>query len=415
MKWIKPSEISGRIQAPASKSLMIRASAAAALGLGESLIRNPSFCDDALAGLRLAEGLGALVCRTGDGVRIEGGAGRVSSFVNCGESGLCMRMFAPIFALFERETRLSGEGSLLSRPMRMLESPLTEMGVEVGTKDGYPPLAIRGPIRTGSVRIDGSLSSQFLTGLLMALPLFPEDSQLRVDGLKSKPYAALTISLLARFGISIEADPGFSHFQIKGGQSYRSIEYRVEGDWSGAAFILTAAAIRGEATVENLRPDSLQADRRVLEALRAAGAELILREDSVTVRRRDLKAFDFDAADCPDLFPPLAALALNCAGTSRIFGVGRLKHKESDRAAVLFEELSGLGAAIAIREDVLEIARSRIRGGTLDAHNDHRIAMAGALAGLASESGVRVEGAECVAKSYPRFFEDLESLGGDIS
>ena len=182
-----------------------------------------------------------------------------------------------------------------------------------------------------------------------------------------------------------------------------------------AALILTAAAVRGETTVENLRPDSLQADRRVLEALRAAGAELILREDSVTVRRRDLKAFDFDATDCPDLFPPLAALALNCAGTSRIFGAGRLKHKESDRAAVLFKELSGLGAAIVVREDVLEVARSRIRGGTLDAHNDHRIAMAGALAGLASESGVRVEGAECVAKSYPRFFEDLESLGGDIS
>ena len=226
---------------------------------------------------------------------------------------------------------------------------------------------------------------------------------------------ALTISLLDRFGIAIEADPGFTRFRIKGGQSYRSGEYRVEGDWSGAAFILVAAAVGGEATVEGLSPNSLQADRRVLEALRAAGAELILAEDAVTVRCGDLRAFEFDATECPDLFPPLAALGLHCAGTSRIFGAGRLKHKESDRAAALVEELSGLGAAIAVRGDVLEIAPSRVRGGTLDARNDHRIAMAGALAGLASGAGVRVEGAECVAKSYPRFFEDLESLGGDVS
>ena len=150
MRWIKPSTIKGRIKAPASKSLMIRASAAAALGLGGSLIRNPSFSDDGLAGLRAAEGLGARVLRTGDGVVIEGGAGRASNSVNCGESALCMRLFAPVFALFGRGTILSGEGSLLLRPMRMLESPLAEMGVAVRTKDGYPPLSIRGPIRTGA-------------------------------------------------------------------------------------------------------------------------------------------------------------------------------------------------------------------------------------------------------------------------
>ncbi|MGE5741276.1 MAG: 3-phosphoshikimate 1-carboxyvinyltransferase [Candidatus Aminicenantes bacterium RBG_16_66_30] len=415
MKWIKPSRISGRIQAPASKSLMIRASAAAALSHGGSLIRNPSFCDDALAGLRAAEALGGRVSRTGDGVRIEGGAGPVSAFVNCGESALCLRLFAPIFALFDRETTLSGEGSLVSRPMRMLEPPLAQMGVAFGTKDGRLPLSIRGPLRNGKVRIDGSISSQLLSGLLTALPLFSEDSEIRVDGLKSKPYVALTMSLLARFGISIEADPGFSHFRIKGGQSYRSVEYRVEGDWSGASFVLAAAAIRGEAIVTGLSPDSPQADRRVLEALRAAGAEVITGEDAVTVRRRHLRAFEFDATDCPDLFPPLAALALSCSGTSRIAGAGRLKHKESDRAAALVEELSGLGAAIEVRGDALEVAGSRIRGGTLDSRNDHRIAMAGAVAGLASGSGVRIEGAECVAKSYPRFFEDLESLGGDVS
>jgi 3-phosphoshikimate 1-carboxyvinyltransferase len=416
MKWIRPSEIRGRLQAPPSKSLMIRATASALLGRGESRIMNPSGCDDALAALRMARALGARVENAVDAVVISGGAGPVSDVLDCGESGLCMRMFTPIAALSGRETRITGEGSLTTRPMRMMENPLRNMGVRFRSTDGHAPLMIQGPIQTGNVRIDGSLSSQFLSGLLTALPLFHQDSEVRVDNLRSRPYAEMTLEVLSRFGVAVDADPNRTVFRIPGGQSYRSTTFAVEGDWSGAAFILSAAAICGEATVDNLREDSLQADQRVLEALRSSGALVFVAGNSVTVCRSDPKAFDFDATDCPDLFPPLAALALNCPGTCRIYGASRLRHKESDRASALIKELSGLGADIALRNGWLEIAGpARIGTGTVNSHGDHRIAMAGALAGLVSEGGVGVVGSECVTKSYPRFFEDLRSLGGDVS
>ena len=416
MKWIRPSEIRGRLQAPPSKSLMIRATASALLGRGESRIKNPSRCDDALAGLRIVRALGAHVENAVDAVVISGGAGPVSDVLDCGESGLCMRMFTPIAALSGRETLITGDGSLTTRPMRMMENPLRDMGVRFRSADGHAPLMIQGPIQTGNVRIDGSLSSQFLSGLLTALPLFHQNSEVRVDNLRSRPYAEMTVEVLSRFGVAVDADPDRRVFRIPGGQSYRSTIFAVEGDWSGAAFLLAAAAICGEVTVDNLREDSLQADRRVLEALRSSGALVTIAGDSVTVRRSDPKTFDFDATDCPDLFPPLAALALSCPGTCRIYGAGRLRHKESDRASALIKELSGLGADIALRNDWLEIVGpARIGTGTVNSHGDHRIAMAGALAGLVSGRGVGVVGPECVAKSYPGFFEDLRSLGGDVS
>ncbi len=416
MKLIRPSEIRGRIPAPASKSLMIRATAAAVLARGATRIANPSACQDALAGLDVAIALGASVERAAGDVVINPASGPLSGTLNCRESGLCMRMFTPIAALSGRETLVTGEGSLASRPMGLMEMPLRELGVGFRASEGHAPLAVRGPLKSGKIRIDGSLSSQFLTGLLAALPLCPGDSEVRVDNLKSKPYAAMTIAVLSRFGATIEAAPGFTEFRVPGGQSYRGTTYAVEGDWSGAAFLLVAAALCGEATVDNLHADSLQADRRILDALAAAGAGISISAEAVTIRRGDLKAFDFDATDCPDLFPPLAALASQCRGTSRIHGAGRLKHKESDRASALIEELSGLGADIALREDILEISGpATFRNGRVDSRNDHRIAMAGALAGLASKTGVEVSDTECVAKSYPGFFEDLEALGGDVT
>jgi 3-phosphoshikimate 1-carboxyvinyltransferase len=416
MKLIRPSEISGKIQAPPSKSLMIRATASALLSSGATRIRNPSVCDDARAALDLVERLGAGITRAEDAVVITAGANPVRDDLNCRESGLCMRMFAPIAALSGRETTMTGGGSLTARPMGFMEEALRALGVSFRATGGHAPLSIRGPLAAGKIRIDGSLSSQFLTGLLTALPLCPGDSEIRVDHLKSKPYAAMTMAVLSSFGVAVEADRDFEFFRIPGRQSYRCPDYAIEGDWSGASFILAAAALCGEATVANLRRDSLQADRLFLDALDSAGALIDAGEDSVSVRRAELKSFEFDATDCPDLFPPLAALALRCQGTSRILGAGRLRHKESDRASILIKELSGLGARIVLRGDALEIEGPvRIRGGRVDSHNDHRIAMAGALAGLLSDEGVEISGPECVGKSYPDYFEDLKALGGDVT
>jgi 3-phosphoshikimate 1-carboxyvinyltransferase len=415
MRSIKPSAIKGTAVAPASKSMMIRATAAALLAPEGSRILEPSLCDDALAALRVARALGADVAGLDAGIGISGGGGPRSDTLDCGESGLCMRMFTPIAALWNRLFLVTGEGSLLSRPMGLLEQPLREAGVFIRTQDGFPPLSVRGPLRGGKLALDGSQSSQVLTGLLMALPLCAEDSEIQAADLKSRPYAAMTVSLLARFGVVIDAAPDLRAFHITGGQHYRGTTYKVEGDWSAGAFLLAAGAIAGEVTVGNLDPRSDQADRKVVEALESAGADMEIGDGSVTVRRAALRGFDFDATDCPDLFPPLVALACFCPGRTRIAGAGRLKHKESDRAIALLGGFTSLGAAISLDGDLLAIEGGRLKGGVLHSRSDHRIAMAGAVAGLGSDEGVSVTSSGCVAKSYPGFFDDLRSLGGDIS
>lgn len=414
MRSITRSRISGTIDAPPSKSLMIRAAAAALLARESSRILGPSSCDDARAALRIIEALGADVVDRGPEIAISGGGSPRRDTLDCGESGLCMRMFTPVAALWGRLFLVTGDGSLSARPMGLLEGPLREAGVLIGTRDGFPPLSVRGPLRGGKIAVDGSQSSQLLTGLLTALPVCAEDSEVRVANLKSKPYAAMTISLLSRFGVTVESDPGLRVFRVAGGQRYRGTAYRVEGDWSAAAFLLVAGAVAGTVTVRNLDLRSEQADRKVVEALESAGARVSVSDGSITAEHGALRGFDFDATDCPDLFPPLVALAGLCRGRTRISGAARLRHKESDRAAALLEEFAALGVRISLDRDRLEIEGGALRGGALDARNDHRIAMAGALAGLGSEEGVSVRGPDCVSKSYPGFFDDLVSLGGEV-
>ena len=415
MKWIKPSPVNGSVQAPASKSLTIRATAAALLSKGETAIIGPSLCGDALASFGIAAALGARVER-GDGeIRIRGGAIVGENVLDCRESGLSMRLFAPICALREETFTLRGSGSIRTRPMGMIEGPLRELGALCRTDGGYAPVEVRGPLEGGKAEVDGSLGSQLLSGLLMALPLCRRESQLCVRNLKSRPYAAMTVDLLTRFGITVLPDEKFEHVGIPGKQKYKPISLRIEGDWSGAAFLLVAGAAGGRVTVHNLMHRSSQPDRAVLEALDAAGAKITREEESITVGRADLKGFAFDASESPDLFPPLAVLACTAAGKSRVYGVSRLKHKESDRGLALLEELGRIGAKIAIDDDLMVIEGTRLRGGVIDSRGDHRIAMAGAVAGLVSKAGVGIRGWPCVAKSYPDFFEDLRSLGGEVS
>jgi 3-phosphoshikimate 1-carboxyvinyltransferase len=394
---------------------MIRAVAAASLADGDSEIRNPAFCDDALAALGAVVALGSKVACSERTVKIKGRGRPVKTAFDCGESGLCLRLFAPVAALGKKEITLSAQGSLKTRPVGMIEAPLAELGVTCHSNGGFPPLKVKGPLQGGRAVLDGSVSSQFLTGLLTALPVCEGDSELKVLRLVSRPYVELTISVLERFGVSVSWDRDQDIFKIKGGQRYKPQKYEVEGDWSAAAFHLVAGALAGRITVDRLAVDSCQADRRILDVLRAAGASVSIGESAVTVEAGELKAFDFDATDSPDLFPPLAALACFCDGLSSIRGVYRLKHKESDRARALVEELSRIGAHLEIRGNVMRIRGSRLEGGVVSSRGDHRLAMAGAVAGLRAGHGVRVEGYQAVAKSYPRFFEDLASVGGDIT
>ncbi len=412
-KSVRPSTISGSVKAPPSKSVMQRAVAAALLDERESRLRSISDCNDGVAALRVAELLGASVMRSGDEVRIRGGLKPSGDPLNCGEGGLCIRMFTPIASLVERPLTITGEGSLLVRPVDMIEKPLRNLGVTCSTNNGFPPIRVQGPLRGGVAEVDGRVSSQFLTGLLLALPIAAADSELRVIDLKSIAYVDITLMMLRAFGVEVD-HTDYATFRIRGGQHYTVGDFTVEGDWSAAAFLLVAGAIAGKVKVTGVRPDSAQADRGILRVLELAGVALDISEHAIIAGRSSLNAFTFDATHCPDLFPPLVALACNCRGTTHIRGVERLRHKESDRAAVLMREFSHLGAHMEIAGNTMQIRGGELTGGSAFANNDHRIAMALAVAALTAGGEVVIDDAESVAKSFPSFFEKLAQIGGDI-
>ena len=267
---------------------------------------------------------------------------------------------------------------------------------------------------TGNTIVDGSLSSQFLTGLLMALPLAEKDSELIVNNLKSRFYIDLTIKVLKDFGIKLIND-NYEQFFIQGGQLYRSREYDIEGDWSGAALLLVAGAIGGEVEIENMDINSSQADRRILDVLEQFGARIAPGINTIRVIKAEMKPFNFDATDSPDLFPPLVALASYAKGKSRIKGVSRLAGKESNRAEALVEEFAKVGINIETDGDKMIIHGGAVTGGTINSRNDHRIAMAAAVAGIGASGSLNIQGYECISKSYPDFFTDYQKTGGRIN
>nr|WP_320131776.1 3-phosphoshikimate 1-carboxyvinyltransferase [uncultured Holophaga sp.] len=413
MIQIQPGPVKGSLRAPASKSHAQRVLLLSALAQGTTRIQDPGDSGDVRACLNVVRALGARVEVEGTEVRVTGGGRPTGEVLDCGESGTCLRSAAAVAALFEGPLSLAGHGSLATRPMGMIVEALQQLGVQVETQGGCPPVTIRGPLKGGQAQIDGSLSSQLLTGLLLALPLAVGNSVLTVKNLKSGPYVRMTLDVLRSFGLRVEAADDLSRFVIPGGQTCTGVDVEVEGDWSGAAFPLVAGAIAGEVTLSGLLPDSSQADRVILDALAAAGAHSEwISPRTVRVLQTPLKAFDFDATDCPDLFPPLAVLACHCAGTSVFRGAERLRHKESDRATALVEELGALGGQVRVEGDLMRITGGPLHGGMVDSRNDHRIAMAGAIAALHASAPVGIQGPGCVAKSYPAFFEHLAVLQG---
>ena len=404
---VSPSVITGSLQAPASKSSMQRACAAALVSKGVSVIRNPGTSNDDLAALEVIRDLGAGIINLPDGsIRIQShGVNPNRDFVNCGESGLGIRMFAPLVAMSHKEMTIEGEGSLLRRPMDFFDTIFPLLKVSVQSNRGKLPLQIRGPLQPASITVDGSLSSQFLTGLLLAFAASDaRDVTIQVTDLKSRPYIDLTLQVMRHFGLPVPENNQYRSFHFSGETKPPNegvTEYTVEGDWSGGAFLLVADAIAGRVQVIGLDPASAQADKAILRALPARGEAIL--------------PFSFDATDCPDLFPPLVALAAYAGGSSFITGVGRLAHKESDRSLTLQEEFGKLGIVILLHGDVMEVqGTGNIQSATVDAHGDHRIAMACAVAALRASGPVMIEGAEAINKSYPGFFEDLKRVGASI-
>lgn len=418
MKCVFKSIINGRVSAPPSKSMMQRAVAAGLLAVGTSTISNPSYCDDGLASIRAAQALGASVEKAGNNVVIESNGREnklISEMIDCGESGLSIRMFTPIASVYCRQITLTGTGSMLERPVGMVEAPLKALGVQCNARNGKPPITVQGPLKGGKAVVDGSTSSQFVTGLLLALPACERDSKLNVENLASKQYVGMTLQAMHDFGVDVHNDD-FKEFTIKGGQEYKPAKYLVEGDWSGASFILVAGAIAGSEGVEvkGLNLDSLQPDKAILEVLKRAGAKIIEHDNTLTVMPGELNAFAFDASNSPDLFPPLAALACACNGVSVIHGTERLKHKESDRAAALASELAKIGAGIRVQGNDMIIEGRKLSGGEVESHSDHRIAMACSVAGLICNNKVVVSGEQSINKSYPNFYEHLTVLGARV-
>lgn len=406
---IRPSSVNGVIHAPASKSYMQRAIVASMLAGGKSVLSECSLCNDTNAVLEIAQNLGAKIQQKGDIIEITGGFTAPSTILNCKESGLALRLLSPVVATLSSPTTITGEGTLLRRPLDMITDALNQLNLEITTTNGQLPITISGNLSGGHLEIDGSLGSQLLTGLLMALPLVNDNSKITVRNLKSKPYIDMTLDILQEWNIQI-LHQNYQEFLVPGKQKYLPANYSIEGDWSSAAFMLVAAAIGGEITIHGLNYESRQGDSKIIEVLAKVGASIWYSNSSVSVKRVLLNGFEFDASDCPDLFPPLVALASHCNSKSTISGVSRLLSKESDRAKTLTEEFSKIGVKISVFGDKMVVSPSKIKLNTVNSHNDHRIAMALAITSLNSKSGIDIEGFECINKSYPEFYNDLKKI-----
>ena len=459
---------------PASKSFAQRAIVAAALADGTSHLGGYSPCGDNESALAAARRLGAKVTVKGSDLEITG----ISAFEKClsineisvGESGFLTRMLIPVLStIADGPVRVTGEKTLLNRPLsgahdimasfgvRLIPeiSPLASLGrndngtvissevekSKVRKSDCYVPLTVKGPLVPGRADVSGKGGSQLISGLLAALPLAGNRSTVYVHDPRSIPYMFITVDVLRKFGVEIgsemEGDEDFLQtqdwslctgvtFKMRGNQHYRAADFRIEGDWSGAANFLVAGAIFGDVEVEGLDTQSLQADISIMDILMDAGASMSQLEGEtattgpIHVTRAPLCAFETDLNNCPDLFPIVAVLAAFCPGSSRIRGVERLRHKETDRAAAIVDMLTQMGVPVRVDEDEMTVegmglpqriqTGNLLKGGQYTSHADHRMVMALKVASLGADGPIDIDDTACVAKSFPGFLELFEKL-----
>jgi len=422
---VSPCTLSGTIQAPPSKSLSARFIAAALLANSQTKLYGLSECDDTTSALQISALLGAEIELGKNAILITPSKGGIPrprhNVINAGESGLAARLFAPIAALSLDKVSLSGERTLLDRPFDMVIDGLSSLGITVNSLDGLLPIEIEGPISGGEITIDGSVSSQFLTGLLLALPYAEKDSIITVNNLTSRPYVEMTMEVMSTCGLDYthtESNTGIDTFHIPANQTASGGEFSIDGDWSSAATLLVLGALCGrpELEITGIRGHFTQADSGIKGALLFAGYHILGTDEGLSLKKKRPRAFDLDLTNSPDLFPVLTALAAFSNKPSRLRGAHRLASKESDRASVLISEFAKAGIKIdhEIDTDSLVIHPGKIRSARLDSHGDHRIVMAATILGCAGSADIEIIGAECVAKSYPAFFDDIESVGGII-
>ena len=411
IKSIQFTSFNGELNIPPSKSEAQRALLCAALADGESTIQNVGISDDVKAMLENIRRLGVKCEVSENEINLSGNAiFRDGLELNSGESGLGFRLLSGICAVKAGKQTITGEGSLLNRQQHFYENNLNQFGAQVVSNDGFLPLLFQGQLKGVEIHVDGSESSQYISGLLMGLPLLDQSTTLCVKNSKSIPYIEMTLETLKQFGVKILHDK-FKEYSIRGNQKYTSCNYIVESDWSSAGCWLVAAALGNKIEIKGLSLESKQADLKLLNALKAANCEVTSSENKIVVDGTKRHGFEFDATHCPDLFPALVALAAFCKGKSIIQGVSRLVNKESDRGAVLQKEFAKIGIKIDFNEDQMTI-----HGGTIlysaevDSNHDHRIAMCLAIVGTKINGGLTIRNAEAVSKSYPEFWEHFDQL-----
>jgi len=411
---VRRSEIWGRVEAPPSKSYTHRAVVCASMARGETRIISPLTSDDTEATLDVVGNLGVQVRLDSQEWAIRGREMKEpQADLFCRESGTTLRFMTAICSILRGRSRLTAGSSLRRRPIRPLVDALRTLGVDCHCDGEFPPVIVNGGLRGGKTEIRGDISSQFVSAVLLVSCMAEEPVTLRLTTpLESRSYVLMTMDTQRRFGVEVEGSENLSLYRVER-QEYVPTEYKVEGDWSSAAFLLAAGAIAGTVEVRNLNPSSLQADRKMLELLEAMGAGVTVRRGVIRVSRADLEPLSTDVSDCPDLFPTLAVLCSLTRGKSVIHGIRRLRLKESDRVDAMTDGLRRAGVAISPQEDEVVIVGGQPKAAVIDPRDDHRIAMAFGLLGLACER-VIVEDAECVEKSYPLFWSDLTSLGGRV-
>jgi 3-phosphoshikimate 1-carboxyvinyltransferase len=341
------------------------------------------------------------------------------SEMDCGGSGTTLRIFTALAALAHGQSVLTGDQSLLARPMTELLQALRQLGIDASSVRGNerPPVQVIGQgIDGGDVKIRGDVSSQYISGLLFACAKARDDTRIEITTkLESRPYVDMTIEVLREFGVHAEPSIDWSQISIPGNQVYSETNYHVPGDYSSAAFLLVAGALCGQVTVNGLDKKSSQGDSLIVQLLEKMGVEIKPNKDGYVVRQSRINSLDIDVSNTPDLVPILAVLASQAEGRTHIINARRLRLKESDRLATTTMELRKMGMEINESEDGITIdGPSLLRGAQINSHHDHRIAMACSVAGLIARGTTSVEGIECVAKSYPDFLQHMQSLGARL-
>lgn len=414
---IHPKKLSGSLVVPPSKSLSHRAIIAASLAEGTSTISNVLLSEDILATIHAMEALGAAIEIQKDTLIIKGCRPyRAKPVMNANESGSTLRFLIPIALTDPKKMMFEGKNHLIHRPLDTYFELFEQYGISFEhPKDAYLPLHTCGGFKPGVYRLRGDISSQFITGLFFALPLLKGDSTIEITTkLESKGYIDLTLDILKKFGIQIDSVSENTYF-IKGNQAYQPCSYRVEGDYSQVAFFLVAGALGADIKLLGMNPNSYQGDKKIIADIQAMGGKISFDEQSLCCVPSDTKGATIDFSQSPDLGPALTVLASLSHGTSRWINASRLRIKECDRITAMKEELEKMGGRIIEYPDGMQIdGVDYLCGATVDSHNDHRIAMALAMASLKTKGDIRILNAGAVSKSYPHFWDDFISLGGEL-